>query len=94
MSIRWLPLCLMLAALPASAHDWYPWDCCSGFDCAPVDRAELLPSSELLVTSKHGTALVPATFPTRDSQDNRMHICMRKAEGGMKPICIFLPPST
>ncbi len=24
----------------AAAHDWYPLECCSGMDCAPVDRAE------------------------------------------------------
>ena len=63
-------------------------------DGAPVERAQVLPNAELLVTSKHGTTLVPATFPKRDSQDNRMHVCMRKGEGGMTPICIFLPPST
>lgn len=94
MQIRWLLPLLFLTATSASAHDWYPWDCCSGHDCAPVERAEVLPNAELLVTSRHGTALVPATFPKRDSQDNRMHVCMRRSEAGMQPICIFLPPAT
>jgi hypothetical protein len=93
MSIRWILPALILAT-PAAAHDWYPWDCCSGLDCAPVERAELLPNAELLVTSKHGTAVVPASFPRRESKDNRMHVCMRKGSNGMAPICLFLPPAT
>src|SRR5262245_17871176 len=43
---------LMLGALvfsmaPAhrtSAHDWYPGFCCSGMDCAPVDKVEIVPA--------------------------------------------------
>jgi hypothetical protein len=94
MSIRWL-LPALLMVTPAKAHDWYPWDCCSGYDCAPVDYAELLPNADLLVTSRHGTTVVPASFPKRDSQDNRMHVCMRSGDGGsMRPICVFLPPAT
>jgi len=53
-----------------------------------------IPSS-MLVTSKHGTVLVPANFPRRESKDHQMHVCMRPGEGGaMRLICIFLPPST
>ena len=88
-----IPL-LIISSTPASAHDWYPWDCCSGMDCAPVERTELMPNADMRVTSKHGTAVVPATFPKRDSLDNKMHICMRPGENGMKTICIFLPPAS
>ncbi len=94
MSVKRLFLLLALTATPAAAHDRYPWDCCSGMDCAPVDKAVLLPDSAMMVTTKHGTTIVPATFPKRDSQDNRMHVCMRPADGGMKTICIFFPPAT
>ena len=48
----------------------------------------------MLVTTKHGSVLVPANFPRRESKDNRMHACMRPGEGGaMRLICIFLPPA-
>ena len=29
-------------ATRASAHEWYPQECCSGDDCAPVDKVEVL----------------------------------------------------
>lgn len=94
MSIRW-GLFFIVVATPAVAHEWYPRDCCSGFDCAPVERVELMDNAAFLVTSMHGTAVVPATFPKRDSQDNRMHVCMRPGQAGrMKPICLFMPPGT
>jgi hypothetical protein len=52
-------------------------------------------AGSMLVTSKHGTVLVPANFPRRESKDHRMHVCMRPGEGGtMRLICIFMPPST
>lgn len=79
----------------ARAHEWYPWDCCSGFDCAPVLRVEVQPDASLVVTSRHGTVAVPAGFQRRESQDARMHVCMRPgADGIMQPICLFLPPGT
>ena len=79
-------------------------------DCAPVDKVEIvshptlsgvltataapaLPGS-MLVTTKHGSVLVPANFPRRESKDNSMHACMRPGDGGaMRLICIFLPPA-
>lgn len=94
MSLKWF-IPLALVATPAMAHDWYPTECCHGMDCAPVERVEVMPNASLAVTSKHGTAIVPATFPTRESKDHRMHVCMRRGDAGaMRPICVFLPPST
>jgi hypothetical protein len=80
-------------ATPASAHDWYPIECCHGMDCAPVDKVEMQEGTSLVVTSRHGTAVVPATMPRRESKDSRMHVCMRpSSSGGMRIICVFLPP--
>ena len=84
----------LLVVTPAAAHEWYPIDCCSGLDCAPVEQVQLMPNAEMIVTSKHGTTLVPASFPTRDSRDHRMHVCMRPdGSGSMRTICVFLPPA-
>lgn len=81
-------------AVPASAHDWYPIECCHSMDCAPVDRAELQTDSTLLVTSVHGKGVVPASMPRRESKDHRMHVCMRPSQdGNMRIICVFLPPA-
>lgn len=93
-----LGLAVLLALImpaPAGAHDWYPIECCSGFDCAPVDQAELREGDTLVVTSKHGTGIVPAAMTRRESKDHRMHVCMRQSwDGQMRVICVFLPPQT
>lgn len=89
----------------AQGHDvndpshWYPMECCHAMDCAPVTSAAVSTPIEgggmpnMVVTSKHGTVLVPHNFKRRDSKDGRMHVCMRPSEGGeMRLICIFDPP--
>ena len=110
MSRKWLLAALLAAATPAAAHDWYPMECCHAMDCAPVEKVEMLPgpaiasllrssgagtpSAAMLVTTKHGSVVVPANFPRRESKDNRMHACMRPGQSGtMRLICIFLPPA-
>ena len=82
----------------ASSHDWYPMECCSALDCAPVESVEtLMPASAdalpaMVVTTKSGTVIVPANFPRRESKDNRMHACMtRVPTGHMRLLCIFVP---
>lgn len=103
---------LLMVATPAAAHDWYPIECCSSMDCAPVEKVEILsppamasmfsapaqaaPATPgaMIVTTKHGSVVVPASAQRRESRDHRMHACMRPADGGtMRLICIFMPPS-
>ena len=93
MRLRLAFLLALMVPAPASAHDWYPIECCSGLDCAPVDQAEFREGNTLFVTSKHGTGIVPASMSRRESRDHRMHVCMRKSwDGEMRVICVFLPP--
>src|SRR5262245_23101026 len=113
MSKKWFLAALLASATaaPAAAHDWYPIECCSGMDCAVVDKVEMMPApgisgilgppayaygpGSMIVTTKHGTAIVPANFPRRESKDNQMHACMRPtADGGMRLLCLFLPPAS
>jgi hypothetical protein len=83
---------------PAPAHSWYPKACCNDNDCAPVDSvARFVPPAgglpQLIVKSRHGTAIVPADFPMRQSKDGRMHVCMRPDhDGNMDVMCLFVPP--
>jgi hypothetical protein len=82
---------------PARAHEWYPQDCCHDMDCAPVEdvievvrKGEALP--QLIVTSKHDTAVVRSDFPVREAADDRMHVCMRPSlYGRMSVVCLFKP---
>jgi len=82
------------------SHDWYPMECCHSTDCAPVDStAQLIPMGggipQMVVTSKHGTAIISQNFPRQASKDNRMHVCMRRMPNGtMQVLCLFIPPST
>ncbi len=87
-----------LVAIPSdtAAHEWYPSDCCSGNDCAPV---ELIQSAEggWWMTSKHGKVFVPHTERRRESKDHRMHVCMvpwyfSRGHTGMMVRCVFFPP--
>ena len=60
---------------------------------APAQAAPALPGA-MLVTTKHGSVVVPANFQRRESKDHRMHACMRPGDGGnMRLICIFMPPA-
>ena len=110
MSRQWLLAALLAAATPVAAHEWYPMECCSGLDCAPVEKVEILtppamasmlstpaqasPLSGMMVTTRHGSVIVPANFPRRESKDHRMHACMRPGQdGNMRLLCIFMPPA-
>lgn len=93
---------LTSVALP---HEWYPRECCSGEDCAEITSAVELPNGEIRVTSKHGTTVIPKSFPRKPSADNKEHVCMRQFHEGdgwhnstpsppsglMVPICYFVP---
>jgi hypothetical protein len=65
-------IAMMLMMQAAAAHDWYPRECCSGIDCAPVERFEALPDGSLRLTSRVGTTIVPAAFPHQESPDHQM----------------------
>jgi hypothetical protein len=107
MARAWIFAGLSLVATAAVAHDWYPIECCSGMDCAPVEKVEIMPVQSagimgsttlpgtMMITTKHGSVIVPANFPRRESKDNRMHACIRASgSGNLRLICLFLPPST
>ena len=82
-----------LLASGATAHEWYPRECCGNFDCAPVERVEPLADGSQRLTSRIGTTVVPASYPRQASPDNQMHICMLRYShlDGMRPTCLFVP---
>ena len=94
-----LSLSLFLAVLfipQARAHYFYPVDCCSGNDCAPVQSMALVSPEYWAITSVQGTVFFPVAKETRQSEDGQAHVCMMKnpETGTMKPLCLFLPPQT
>src|SRR5262245_26359897 len=89
-----------LCPIGTRGHDWYPMECCHQMDCAPVENAGYATAvasgevPQLVVTTRHGSAVVPPNIPFRESKDHRMHACMRpEGRGQMRITCIFVPPS-
>ena len=90
-----------LMCLPAYPHDWYPHDCCHDQDCSPVDKVTWFTPSGggrplMIISTRHGTAIVPDDLPTQQSNDGRMHACLRHSLGDpyvdVSVICFFVPP--
>jgi hypothetical protein len=76
------------------AHDWYPSECCAGYDCEPVPGkdADMPGYYNFLVKNPNTGAIHEYTVPqemTRPSEDERYHACWPKyAEA---PRCFFIP---
>ena len=81
-----LALLLVLLAPPAAGHSWYPWECCSDQDCAPI--------AGVVTELREGYRLpdglvVPHGDPRiRSSHDAEFHWC-RRPDGAL--ICLFVP---
>lgn len=91
-SLLGLGIVLALAALvgPAKAHSWYPRECCSGYDCAPISDMLRLPDGSLVITNTNGDQTVfPPGFRIRIPEDDGRHACI--APFTKRPICLFLP---
>jgi hypothetical protein len=64
-------MCLaMVAAVQVKAHSWYPHECCSQYDCAPVLEVTWVASDPdklpvMVVRTQVGTAAAPITRCSR-----------------------------
>ena len=102
-----LLLAAMILAVTGTvrAHDWYPKECCGGHDCAPATVEQIpvtpalaqrlqttLPSA--MITTKHGTVIVPSGFKAQESKDGRAHACIiKEGFGQARLMCLWLPPN-
>lgn len=89
---------LFAMTAPGWSHSWYHHSCCSDQDCAEVIEREETGHGDLIVTSKHGTVLIPQTMERKPSQDGKEHVCMGSYSGNlggvenrMYPICYYVP---
>lgn len=97
LGLCWIcPLWIGLLALPeaASAHDWYPIECCSERDCAPADIVIRRDDGSYLVTSRGMSVTIPADYRLwRNSPDGQIHVCIRKLRSGSEYlVCAFRGP--
>lgn len=94
---------LIVLASRARAHSFYDQECCSGQDCAPVEKVEYVagalyngppgqvdPLPVMVVTTRHGMAAVPRNMKVRPSPDGRLHACILNG----RLICIYVPPNS
>lgn len=86
---------LLLGALcvQASAHDWYPYDCCSNNDCHPIDCAAIFEKGKALVYNGFGFY----DSMIRPSQDGLCHVCISNEfnkEFTPVPHCLFIQLGT
>lgn len=76
----------------ASAHSWYPKDCCSDRDCMPADAIGTDQRGDRFVMVCHLRIWAPQGFAVRPSQDGRIHICFHVDDHKfLMPLCLFLP---
>ena len=74
--------------LSASAHSWYPQECCSDRDCAPLAESQTpkpLDGGDWLLT----TGEVVPRAKVKWSPDGLYHLC-RHTAGHI--YCLFVPP--
>lgn len=68
----------------AAAHEWYPQECCSDHDCAPIPPEQLTHSDRgWLWKNENGERLFPFNSPDlRASPDGRPHGCEYEVDDG------------
>lgn len=76
-----------LVVTDAWGHSWYPGECCSGRDCAPLadSTVEEIAAGFLIKT----TGEVVPFKESRPSPDGRYHLCRSESTG--KRLCFFHP---
>ena len=80
---------VLVAAIPALAHSWYPLACCGNMDCFPV-------ACDQLVETVSGWLYLPTgnlfkREQVQPSQDPHCHVCLGRREH--RSICAFIVPN-
>jgi hypothetical protein len=97
----WLSLALTLApgGKAVRAHSWYPWECCSATDCAPIEPTTVreTPNGYIVTVAPGGHPMWGADRPApltvqipygraKASPDGKWHLCIN-AQGGL--LCFY-----
>jgi hypothetical protein len=85
----------MLMVLGAAlAHDWYPIECCSGVDCAPIKLSETPREENGGFLLMDGSGRRVAYKDIKPSPDGQWHLCEQKWEPELKDrkiLCVWAP---
>lgn len=87
-------IAVLFAAAPAFAHSWYPYECCSGQDCAPIDLQQTPKEEGGGFTLQDGSHRHIAYKDVRMSPDGQWHLCESKWQTNLadrKIYCVYGP---
>ena len=90
-----LAAAVMLLNGAATAHSWYPKECCHDKECRPVPCAELSYHGKDVVWRNHIYFSGPMI---RESNDGNCHVCVADGLNASiiphVPLCVFVPQAT
>lgn len=89
-----LILIMLFMTRDARAHDWYPYECCSGYDCGPIalDKPPLEENGGF--TLQDGSGRHVAYKELKMSPDGQWHLCEQKWQTELKDrkiLCLYAP---
>ncbi len=77
-----------------ASHDWYPRDCCSGYDCYAIDNSEVEATDEGWLIMRTGEVVEygQSRRPSeRKSEDGGFHRCSVGGNPDARTLCLFVP---
>jgi hypothetical protein len=89
-------LTMMAAFMTGEAypHEWYPPNCCSGYDCAPIEMSDVQLTPEGFVIPGN-PEVVPYSSPkvkrTPPEGANLYHLCTRAGKRDGEVLCLYIP---
>lgn len=84
-------LCVMKAA---NAHDWYPYNCCSGHDCRPIEQDDVALTSAGFFVKESGETIPfndPRIRRTPPEGGSKYHRCSKGGKPEGETICLYIP---
>jgi len=89
----------LILATPSFSHDapdgWkYPFSCCSGYDCRPVESGMVLEENGGFTIRTTGEFIPYTDIRVKPSLDDHIHWCSKDGKDDGATICIFVPPKS
>ena len=78
----------------ANAHDFYPWECCSGHDCGPIAMEQPPREENGGFTLQDGSGRHVSYKDLKMSPDGQWHLCEQKWQTELKDrkiLCLYAP---